>query len=189
MTERRALYDDAGLIALLRQGKSHDGHRPLGVPVTTYQHLSNPEIRDITAWLRSIPAVVNPELPKGWRSSEVEQSVADGTFPFNEDIPAPGVHPTASRPTESIALGRHIAMTSCTECHGSDLNTPVGSDAPSLIVAKSYTSEKFAQLMKTGVTSSGKESTTGLMSRVARERFASLTDDEIRALKAYLDQR
>lgn len=43
--------------------------------------------------------------------------------------------------------------------------------------------------MRTGVTISGKESRTTLMSRSARERFSVLTDVEIDALKAYLDAR
>jgi hypothetical protein len=43
--------------------------------------------------------------------------------------------------------------------------------------------------MRTGKTLAGTESATGLMSGVARGRFSHFTDDEIAALKAYLDQR
>ena len=80
-------------------------------------------------------------------------------------------------------------MTSCSECHGPDLNGFEGDDAPPLIVAKGYTAENFVRLMRTGITASGKTSTSGLMSEVARERFPSMTDDEVHDLKAYLDAR
>jgi hypothetical protein len=43
--------------------------------------------------------------------------------------------------------------------------------------------------MRTGMTIAGRESATGLMSSVARLRFSHFTDEEIGALKAYLDQR
>lgn len=81
-------------------------------------------------------------------------------------------------------------MTSCGECHGRDLGGwGPEDDAPSLIVAKAYSDAAFARLMKTGVAADGKETGTAFMSEVARERFSVLRDDEIAALKAYLDQR
>lgn len=43
LTERRALYD------------VHDGHIPVGMPIRMLQRLSDREVRDITAWLRSLP--------------------------------------------------------------------------------------------------------------------------------------
>ena len=44
--------------------------------------------------------------------------------------------------------------------------------------------------MRTGITAAGRESKTGLMSMVARDRFApTLSDAEIEALKAFLDSR
>ena len=86
-------------------------------------------------------------------------------------------------------MGRHLALTSCPECHGPDLNGFPGDDAPPLIVAKAYSAENFARLMKTGITVSGTESATGLMTEMGRMRFSVMTDDEVRALKLYLDSR
>ncbi len=57
------------------------------------------------------------------------------------------------------------------------------------MVAKAYTPEKFARLMKTGQIATGGKSRTGLMSEVAASRFSSLTDAEVSALKRYLDAR
>lgn len=190
LTETRKSYDAAGIEALLRKGRTHDGHRPLGMPVFMFEHLSDREVRDITAWLRSIPAVANPGLKKTWLSDEIRKQISDGSYPYDDDQPTPGMDPPDAPPTESIALGKHLAYTSCTECHGRDLNGWGPDDpTPSLIVAKAYTPEKFARLMKTGIAANGKETKTGFMSGVARGRLSILTDAEIDALKRYLDSR
>ncbi len=190
LTVKRDLYDDVEIDGLLRQGRTLDGHVPFGMPILMFQHLSDREVRDITAWLRSIPAVVNPDLKESWFSDETRKQLEDDTQPYLEDMrPDPGNQPPLEPPTETLALGRHLAMTSCPECHGRDLNGFPGDDAPPLVVAKAYSMENFARLMKTGITISGTESATGLMTLMGRMRFSVMTDDEIRALKLYLDSR
>ena len=191
LTERRALYDDAGLAALLHEGKTHDGHRAFGMPIYMFQHLSDHEVLDITAWLRGLPAIENPGLPDTSLSAATAQQLKDGTHPYNDDDkPDPGNRPAAERPSESLALGRHLALTACSECHGRDLTGWEGDPTPSLVVvAKAYTPEKFTRLMRTGEIAAGGNSKTGFMSETARDRFTILTDAEIAALKQYLDSR
>lgn len=190
LTVMRDLYDDAGIEGLLRKGRTHDGHRPLGMPVQMFQYLSDREVRDITAWLRALPPVVNPDAARSWYSDEFLKQLADGTYPYDDDKPTPGVVAPAEPPAEALALGRHLAYTSCTECHGTDLEGWGPDDpAPSLVVvAKAYTPETFARLMRTGTAANGKDTAT-MMSGVARWRFKTLTDEEISALKLYLDSR
>jgi mono/diheme cytochrome c family protein len=189
LTVKRDLYDDAGIEGLLREGRSHDGHVPFGMPILMYQHLSDREVRDITAWLRSIPVVANPDLKQSWFADAVKKQIETGTHPYSEDMrPEPGNRPPAEPPTETLALGKHLAMTTCVECHGPDLNGYPG-DTPSLIVTKAYSAENFNRLMRTGITANGKESASGLMTEVGRKRFPAMTDDEVKALKAYLDSR
>ena len=79
LTVVRANYDDAGLAALLREGRTHDGHRPLGMPVVMFQHLSDREVRDILAWVRSLPTLDNPEARASWFSEEIVLLVRGGT--------------------------------------------------------------------------------------------------------------
>lgn len=191
LTERRHLYDDAGFAALLHEGKTHDGHPPLGMPIHMFQYLSDGEVRDVTAWLRSLPDVANSTLPKTEYSKAIAAAIADGSLPYLDDAKAdPGNVPPATRPVEPLALGKYLAYTTCTECHGRDLNGWEPNDpTPSLVVAKAYTAEKFARLMKTGEIATGGKSKTGMMSEVAAYRFSSLTDAEVSALKLYLDSR
>jgi cytochrome c553 len=191
LTKRRTLYDDAGIAKLLHEGRTHDGHLPFGMPIKMLQHLSDREVRDITAWLRALPAVDNPGLAESRITPSTMKRLLAGTHPYSGDEkPDPGNVPPAAPPTEGLALGKHLAFTTCTECHGWDLNGFEGDDAPPLIVAKAYTPEKFTRLMRTGEIATGGKSKTGFMSGVATYRFApTLTDAEIVALKLYLDSR
>ena len=59
---------------------------------------------------------------------------------------------------------------------------------PSLVVARAYDEAEFARLMREGITKAGGESASGMMSAVARDRFAALTDQEVAALKRFLDR-
>lgn len=190
LTQSRELYDHAALQALLREGKTHDGHVPWGMPIKMFQHLSDQEVRDIDAWLRATPALENPELPEGKWSDSLAKATADGTHPWLPDMqPDAGNSPPSAPPAEPLALGKHLAMTTCTECHGWDLNGFPDDPSPSLVVAKAYTSEQFTRLMRTGEIAAGGKSKTGLMSGVAAYRFKVMTDAEIAALKQYLDSR
>ena len=190
ITSKRDLYDDAGFKAFLREGKTHDGHRVFGMPIVMFQHLSDREIRDITAWLRSIPAVPDHEKATTWMSPEVAKQLADGTF--EEAIewgPHAGVQGPEAPPSEPLALGKHIALTTCVECHGPELNGWPSDSPPPLVVAKAYSMENFMRLMRTGITASGTESKSGLMTDVGRNRAPAMSDQEVLALKAYLDSR
>ena len=190
ITRKRELYDDAGIKAFLREGRTHDGHPVFGMPIVMFQHLSDREVRDITAWLRSLPAVPDHEKATTWMSPEVAAQLKAGTFQEAIDWGAhAGVSGPDAPPTEQLALGKHLAMTTCTECHGSDLNGWPDDAPPPLIVAKAYSMENFMRLMRTGITANGKESASGLMTLVGRGRASAMTDDEVRALKLYLDSR
>lgn len=189
LTQRRHLYTAATFSALLRKGRTSDGHAPLGMPIFMFQHLSDQEVRDLWAWLDGLADIAH-DLPATEYSAPIARAIKDGTLPYLADVKAdPGNAPPAAPPVERLALGRHLAMTSCTECHGRTLDGFPGDDAPSLVVAKAYSAEHFARLMKTGITANGKPSETGLMTEIGRYRMSSLSADEVDALKAYLDAR
>jgi mono/diheme cytochrome c family protein len=78
-------------------------------------------------------------------------------------------------------------MSSCSECHGQDLNGVPAAKSPPLLVAKGYSSEQFARLMHDGVGVG--ERTFELMTPTAKERFSFLTADEVAAIYTYLQSR
>ena len=191
LSTRRHLYTDEGLAALLHEGRTHDGHVPFGMPIQAFQHLSHREVRDIVAWMRALPEVPNGAQEASTWSPALAAAITDGSHPWLGDMqPTPGNQPVAEPPTEPLALGRHLALTTCSECHGWDLNGfgDPGA-APHLVVAKAYTDEQFARLMRTGEVATGGPSATGMMTKVSASRFSVMTDAEVQALKDYLDSR
>jgi len=95
----------------------------------------------------------------------------------------PHVASRAPKGPDAASLGRYIAMSSCTECHGQRLQgDPQG--APALIIVGGYTTSEFAKLMRDGVPKDGKE--REMMSPVVRSRFSHFTDEEVNALYAFL---
>lgn len=86
---------------------------------------------------------------------------------------------------EPLTHGRYLALTICTECHGSDLRGAPDGSAPNLAVAAAYSIENFKMLMRTGVPIGDRE--LDLMAYVAVRRFSNFTDEEIGALHTYLN--
>jgi cytochrome c553 len=78
-------------------------------------------------------------------------------------------------------------MTTCIECHGFNLRgeAPFAGDvAPSLVIVAGYDAASFARLLHTGIALGDRE--LPRMSRVARNRFATLSDAEIADLYSFL---
>lgn len=86
-----------------------------------------------------------------------------------------------------LVRGEYLAKTMCNECHGFDLrgHADIEMSMPDLAILAAYSEEDFRHLMKTGEGLGGRED-LGLMTVVARDRFAYLNDDELDDLLAYL---
>ena len=93
----------------------------------------------------------------------------------------------ASSEDERLQKGEYLAMTTCNECHGVDLTGDVMPDfvVPPLSIISSYTEEEFRVLMATGVARGGRDS-LGLMTMVAKDRFAFFKEEELNNLYAFL---
>ena len=85
----------------------------------------------------------------------------------------PGVDRSAPDTNDPMSQGRYLVMTSCTECHGTDLQGSEFLGAPNLLIAAAYSEPDFARLMRDGVGMGSRE--LGLMSEVAKARFAGFT--------------
>lgn len=88
----------------------------------------------------------------------------------------------------ALARGEYLAMTACNECHGLDLrgsNVEPDIAPPDLAIVGAYTWDEFNRLMDEGVPRDGRAS-LGLMTTVARDRFAHFTPEERSDLYAFL---
>jgi mono/diheme cytochrome c family protein len=185
VTQARERYSDRDLVVLLRYGKKRDGALVDFMPWDMYAHLTDQDLGHVLAFVRATPKVVKSQLPSSSYSWATRWNMLIGDYPPRNDLNEYDLTPLDG-PAER---GRYLASIACPECHAPNLRGYPGDDAPSLVVAKAYSPEAFARLMRDGITISGTESKTGLMSTVARSRFAHLRADEVIALKTYLDQR
>lgn len=198
-----ARQSDAALAQAIRQGiRASDGRALWDMPSATFRTVSDAELGAVLAYLRSFPpgGAPTPRDAPGWRA---RLAILRGLM-LEDDLrsasaarksvqqPEPELVALAARfePADagpSLAQGRHIAMTVCSECHGSDLGGDAVEGGPDLAIAGAYGPEDFRRLMRTGVPPGGRD--LGIMAETAREDLKVFTDREIDALHAYLAAR
>jgi mono/diheme cytochrome c family protein len=173
--------------AAIRHGIGRGGRALYSMPSYNFVHLSDADLADIIASLRSAEVVHKP-LPDPSLPWAVRLEIAlgnDAAIPaFLDRVPA---LKHAEDVNPEIARGEYIAMTTCNECHGFGLraDTPWDDEtAPDLIIIGAYDEASFRKLMRTGIAIGERE--LRLMSHVARSRFAYFTDQEIAQLYAFL---
>ncbi|MEQ9400221.1 MAG: c-type cytochrome [Longimicrobiales bacterium] len=179
--------DVEALEAAIRHGVGRDGRALWSMPSYNYRHLSDEDLVALIAFLRSAP-VVEKELPRpslGWRARwALVRGTESHLAQWASEVPDLLVDPDDD---PGLARGEYLAMTTCNECHGLDLRGGGDVDIapPDLVIVAGYPWEAFVRLMKEGVSASGRDD-LGLMTTVARDRFASFTDEELRDLHAFL---
>jgi mono/diheme cytochrome c family protein len=176
-------YTDAELERVIRHGVKNDGRSVFIMPSYMFAGLSDEDLGRVIAYLRSQPEVEGP----GRRFSVGPVGRAGlvlGQFgPLAPEI-SPATHFTAAPPSDgTLARGRYLGHTVCTECHGQDLRGGEGF-TPDLSVVAAYSLDEFRTLMRTGVPASGAE--LDLMRAVALGRFTRFTDAEVVDLYEYL---
>jgi cytochrome c553 len=178
-------YSDADLARIIRRGVRPDGHSLIGMPSEMFTGLTDRDLGKILAYLRSVPPRPGPG-PERRLGPIARIAFVTGKFrPAAELVRRAalvnGIYPRG----DSTAPGAYLARTSCTECHGLDLEG--GDRAADLRIAVGYSSEAFAGLMRRGTALGGRE--LPLMSKVARSRFSHFTDQELGELYTYLVAR
>lgn len=180
-------YDDVALERAIRHGIKPDGRSVVRfMPSEMFSGLSDDDLGAIIAYLRSLPPSDGPDTGIRFRPLG-RVLLAFGRISFAAaDVDPMLDHPAPDR-SDPVALGRYLALTSCSECHGIDLRGNRDSGAPDLRLGAAYSPEQFSRLMRDGVALGDRE--LRIMRRVALGRFSHLTDDEIAALHAYTRAR
>lgn len=178
---------DAELEQAIRSGVRPDGSALWVMPSAPFSSLTDQDTADIIAWLRSHPPA-GSDHPRIAFGPLGRLGVLTGQF---EPAPVAVAKARASPALDAgpaFRRGRYIAVTVCSECHGSNLGgADVAAPAPDLLMAASYDLPMFTRLMRTGVAMDGK--TRGLMSEVSRDGFSAFTDQDIADLHGYLTAR
>ena len=176
---------DADFDAAVRHGVAADGRRLWMMPSSAFAHLTDQEMADLMAYLRTYKptGVKQPRFQVGHIG---RLGVLLGQFKSEPDtIRANGrLHIADAGPQH--AQGREVAR-ACIECHGQTLEGAKFLKSPDLTIAASYDAEDFERLLRTGVAAGDRK--LGLMSGVGPSRFNALTTQEIMALHGYLKAR
>lgn len=172
---------DANLDRLVRHGVHPDGRSAVLMPSSMFHHLSDADLNNIMAFLRSLPASDGPA-----RKAHLGLMARFYLSHFDYLPEAQRIRENAPWMSPSASEGEYLARTVCTECHGPDLEGAKGG-GPDLVITLAYSPEQFRALMREGIAVGGSE--LGLMAEVARGRFSHFTDAEIDALHAWLLER
>lgn len=188
-------YTIADWDRIVRHGIRAD-KRPALMPSEDFVNMSDRELSDIVAYIRSMPAV-DKEVPQSSLGPVAKVLMATGKFPLSADMvhDHQGTH-TAEAPASEVTpeFGKHVAQV-CTGCHRADFSggpIPVGPPSwpPSANLTShkdgiaGWTFEQFADVMRTGKRADG-TMVLEPMSLIP-QYGAKMTDTEMKALWTYL---
>ncbi len=189
-----ATNTDEDWVRAIRHGVGQDGRGLVLMPSRVWYYLSDEDLGALIAYLKSLPPVDNKQtktdlgslgrvmLTLGQLPPEIEPNV----LVIDHDGPRPGV----PQPGLTVEYGKYLATT-CTLCHGENLNGQTVREGPNVYVAlnltrggemKGWSEEQFITTMRSGVTPSGHK----LNDFMPWKYFGQMTDDELRAVWMYL---
>jgi mono/diheme cytochrome c family protein len=180
-------WTDDQLARAIREGVKHDGSTifPL-MPYFEYKNLSDEDLASVVVYVRSVPPVHNP-LPH----SKIK-------FPVNllvQGVPTPVTAPVPAPANDQLARGKYLVNVGC-GCHnvvdkmpyagGETLGGPWGSVVSANITPDAsgisyYAEQTFITALRTGYVGARK-----LNSIMPFGEFKNLTDDDLKAMYAYL---
>jgi mono/diheme cytochrome c family protein len=192
-------WSEADFIRAMRDGRAPSGAHFFPVfPYTSFTNITDTDLKDMWAYLQTVPPSDRASKPQevsfpfswrflqaGWRMLEFRPG------PFKPD---------ASKSAE-VNRGAYLvtALTHCGECHtprnslgglerdmwlAGNPKGPDGGKIPNIAGLK-WSAEEIAEYLSSGLTPDG-DSAGGLMSEVIENSTGKLTDEDRKAIAAYL---
>ncbi len=187
-------YTDTDWVRVLRDGVEPSGKPVLIMPSSDFNNLSDGDLADIIAYVKSVPKVDND---LGDYNIAPMAYVLLSLGAFGDAIPAEtinhaGARPSAPAPGATAAYGDYLVKSlGCRTCHGKELAggkdpNPQAPPAPNITLGgdmKTWSDADFIKAMRTGMPPSGKPMTEFM----PWKDVANLSDDEIKAIWMYLN--
>jgi len=189
-----ATNTDEDWVKAIRHGVGHDGRGLVLMPSAVLYYLSDDDLADLVAYLKSLPPVNNEQPgtdlgPIGRMMLTLGQLPPE-IIPNVTKIDHYGPRPAAPKSGVTVEYGEYLART-CTICHGSNLNGQTVREGGNVYVALNLTrggevgfwsEEQFINTMRTGLTPGGHQ----LKDFMPWKYFGQMTDDELKAVWMYL---
>jgi mono/diheme cytochrome c family protein len=176
---------DAEIEGAVRHGVAADGRRLWLMPSSAFAHLTDEEMGDLVAYLRTFEPT-GKKQPRFEVGAVGRIGVLLGQFKSEPDMIRASAATQLDDAGPKYAAGRKLAR-ACIECHGQRLEGGGFLKTPDLSIAASYDDEDFQRLMHTGIGAGDRK--LGLMSAVGRDRFSAFTRQEVADLHGYLKAR
>jgi mono/diheme cytochrome c family protein len=177
---------DGEIVRAIREGLTNDGRSLLGMPSQAYRNLSDADVQALMAYLRSQPAVDNPQ-PARNLNIVAALFLGAGLFPTSAQAPvgavtAPPAGPTAEYGAYLVAAG------GCADCHGIKLDgVPPNSFVPPAPPLKPFaigmSEAQFMAVFREGRRMDGSQVAEGMPWKNIGK---TMNDDDLRAVQAYL---
>jgi mono/diheme cytochrome c family protein len=189
-----AQYSDADWVRSIRHGVRPNGKPLFLMPSHDLYHLSDEDLGQIIAYVKSVPPVerVIPEVVFRPLGGALVTLGAFGDVFSAELIDHTAPRPAAPQPGATAEYGQYLANSfGCRNCHGNALSGGKPSDpasplAPNLTPGgdlSAWSESDFTRAMRTGVRPDGQVLNPAFMPWPAVSRF---TDDELKAIWLYL---
>ena len=187
LTSTHIDYTDEDWARAIRHGVAGDGRVMAAMPSTHYQNMSDQDLADIIAYMKTVPPAADEYGVRqlSFTGNIIFGNMAFGTLPVNviEHENVGGRVAVA----ESAEYGEYLATVgSCKECHGPALDgvtlDPNAPQGPTLASVAGWSDAEFITAMRTGVTPSGKQ----LSEEMPFSYYAGQTDEELRAMWMFL---
>lgn len=182
-----ANWSDDQIARAIREGVKHDGTTLFPImPYSEYRRLSDEDLASVVVYLRSLTPVRNP-LPASKINFPVNYLVRSAPQPVTDPVAGPGPDQLArGKYMVSLGCGCHNAVEKMPYAGGESLVGPWGSVVSANITQDPsgisyYTEATFITTLRTGYVGARK-----LNSIMPFGNFKDLTDDDLKAIYAYL---
>jgi cytochrome c553 len=183
-----ATFTDTDFERSIRRGLAPDGTRTVVMPSQYFSALSDADLRDVIAYVRSVPPV-NRSTPARSLGAIARLGLVLGKFTFDADhIDQAAPHAAAQAPAADATYGRYLArIGSCYDCHSANLagGKSMGDVPPSNITPAAigtWSLGQFEATLRTGVDPSGRH----LSHEMPWRELGKMSDQELTALYAFL---
>ncbi len=179
-------FTDAQLERIIRHGIKRDGTTAWIMPAEMLQNLSDSDLSDLIAYVRSVPAQPGPMRETRIHLLGRVGILAGKLAPVVTKVASAPQHPAGLPVSELGRRGEYLVKTRCTECHGTRLEGWDFLNVPPMIVAAAYNEAQLRDLLHAGVMLGNRP--PGLMSETSKARFSGFDDAELKAIYTYLQE-